>query len=54
MWPTILCAAVVALILAAIVIHGIRSRRRHKGGCGCGCDACPGHDLCHPAKQQEK
>ena len=27
-----------------------RRRKQGKGGCSCGCDQCPGHDLCHPEK----
>ena len=44
--PTILIAAGIALVFAAIVIRGIRRRRRGEGGCGCRCAHCPNSSLC--------
>lgn len=44
--PTILIALAVAAVFAAIVIRGVRNRRRGKSGCACGgdCSRCGG---CH-------
>lgn len=47
---TVLVGLVVLGIFVAIVARGIRNRKNGKGGCSCGCDQCPGHDLCHPEK----
>ncbi len=46
--PTIILAALIAIVFAAIVVRGIYNKKHHKGGCSCGCEHCPGHDLCHP------
>lgn len=51
--PTILIAAVIAVIFAAIIIRGIRKRRRGEGGCGCGCSGCPNSALCHARRDGE-
>lgn len=49
--PTLLLAALVAAVFAAIVIHGARKRKRGgPGGCGCGCAGCPNAGLCHPRR----
>lgn len=45
--PTILIAAVVAALFAAVIIRGIRRRKRGEGGCGCGCSGCPHSAFCH-------
>ena len=53
--PTILIAALIAVVFAAIVTSGMRKRKR--GGtscscsCGCGCAGCPSAGLCHPQEQ---
>lgn len=48
-WPTILIAAVVAVIFFAIVINEIRKKKQGKGSCSCGgsCGACPMGGSCH-------
>lgn len=48
--PTIIGAAIVFLILAAIIGRGIYNKKHHRGGCGCGCESCPSHGACHPGK----
>lgn len=48
--PTILIAAIIALIFGAIIVNGIRRRRKGEGGCGCGCSHCPSNGLCHGQK----
>ncbi len=45
--PTIIIAAIVALIFIAIVVSEIRKRRNGKGGCSCGCGGCAMRDACH-------
>ena len=47
---TILVGLVVFGTFGAIVAREFRRRKQGKGGCSCGCDQCPGHDLCHPDK----
>ena len=46
--PTIIVGLVLLAVVAAIVVRGIVNKKRHKGGCGCGCDHCAGKDMCHP------
>lgn len=48
--PTLLIAALVAAIFAAIVINGVRKRKKGGRGCGCGCSGCPNAGLCRPQK----
>lgn len=50
--PTILIGAVVALIFGAVVVRGIRRRKRGESGCGCGCSGCPNSALCHPRQEE--
>jgi hypothetical protein len=53
-WPTILVAAVVAGIFAAIVVRIIVNKKNGKGSCSCGCGGCGGcamKDSCHSAKK---
>lgn len=49
---TVLIAGAIAAALAAIVVHGIRARRR--GGCSCGCAGCPSAGLCHAQRAAAK
>ena len=46
--PTILIGLIILVLFVAIVARGIYNRKHHKGSCGCGCDSCPGHSVCHP------
>lgn len=48
--PTLIGAALVLIVLAAIIGRGIYNKKHHRGGCGCGCESCPGHSACHPKK----
>ncbi|WP_394272120.1 FeoB-associated Cys-rich membrane protein [Butyricicoccus sp.] len=47
---TFLVAAVVAAVFLAIVISGIRKRKKGGGSCSCGCScgSCGMADACHP------
>jgi len=49
-WPTIIVAAVIAVIFIAIVAGEIRKRKSGKGGCSCGgsCGGCAMSGMCHP------
>lgn len=49
--PTILVAAVVAGIFAAIVVRIIVNKKNGKGSCSCGCGGCAMKDSCHSAKK---
>ncbi len=49
-WPTILIAAVVAVIFLAIVITAVRNKMKGKHSCSCGgsCGVCGMNGTCHP------
>lgn len=51
--PTVIIAAVIAIVFIAIVIRGIRQRKQGKGGCSCGCGSCPNSALCHGAHTEK-
>ncbi|MBQ7822489.1 MAG: FeoB-associated Cys-rich membrane protein [Clostridia bacterium] len=38
--PTIIVAAIIAVIFVAIVVTGIRNKMKGKSSCSCGCDSC--------------
>lgn len=48
---TVLVGLAVLALFVAVIARGIYNRKRGKGGCSCGCDQCPGHDLCHREKK---
>lgn len=54
MLPTILVATIVAAIFLAIVITGIRNRKKGKHSCSCGCGGCGMKDMCHPHNEPHK
>ena len=37
-----MAAALILLALAAWVVFAIRTAKKKKGGCGCGCSGCTG------------
>ncbi len=45
---TVLVGLVVLAAFVAVIARGVHNRKLGKGGCSCGCDQCPGHDVCHP------
>lgn len=51
-WPTIIVAALVAAIFLAIVISGIRNRKKDKTFCSCGgsCGGCGMSGTCHKSE----
>ena len=48
-WPTIIVAAVIALICSAILVSAIRNRKNGKHSCSCGggCSGCAMNGTCH-------
>ena len=34
-------------VVAAIVIHLVRNKKKGKSSCGCGCGGCPMNGSCH-------
>ena len=54
-WPTILVSALIAGIVAAIIICGIRNKKKGKGGCSCGsCGGCAMSGICHGDHQKQQ
>ena len=49
-WQTILVAVLVAAVILAIILSGIRNKKKGKGSCSCGCGGCAIKDSCHPKK----
>lgn len=45
----LICAALIAVV-AAIVLHLARNKKKGKSSCGCGCANCAMHGACHPKK----
>ncbi len=54
MWPTIIVAAIVAAVFLAIVVTGIRNKKKGKSSCSCGCSGCGMKDTCHPQNSSDK
>ena len=47
--PTIIAATVVVAILLAIIVSGIRNRKKGKSACAsCNCSSCGMKGQCHP------
>lgn len=51
---TIVVAAVVACMLAALAVKLIRDKKKGKSGCSCGCGSCALRDKCHASRKTEK
>lgn len=45
----ILCAVLIAVV-AGIIIHMIKNKKKGKSACGCGCADCPMRSACHTQK----
>lgn len=45
--PTLVVAAVVALVFCAIVVKFVRDHKKGKYSCGGNCGACKGNCGCH-------
>ena len=54
-WGTLLVAAIIVAIAAAIVVYLIRKKLRGESTCSCGCKSCGGGCSCCPmAKEAQK
>ena len=49
---TIIISAVLIIMVAAVIASMVRSKRRGKSSCGCGCAGCAMNGTCHPAKPE--
>lgn len=45
---TIIVALIILGIFVAIVARGVYNHKHHRSSCGCGCDHCASHGMCHP------
>ncbi len=45
----LICAALIAIV-AAIICGMVRSKKKGKSSCGCGCTDCPMSGACHSEK----
>ena len=43
----IIAIVILAAVIAAIVIHLIKQKKRGKSSCGCSCSSCPMKNSCH-------
>lgn len=48
--PTILVLVVLVTVVALIIVHMVRNRRKGKLSFGCGCQNCPMSGSCHQNK----
>ncbi len=48
-WPTFIVTLLIAAAVLAIVIRGIRNKKKGKSSCSCGCSCggCPMSGQCH-------
>ncbi len=44
---TIIISAILIVMVTAVIASMIRSRRRGKSSCGCGCAGCAMNGACH-------
>ena len=49
--PTIIISVIVAAVFIAIIVNGIRNRKKGKSSCSCGCGGCGMSDICHGKKK---
>lgn len=45
--PTIIVAAIVAVVFIAIIIKSVADKKKGKSSCACGCSGCAMSDVCH-------
>ena len=46
-WGSILVGLILIALVAGVVIKLRRDKKRGKSSCGCGCENCPSHCMCH-------
>lgn len=46
-FATIMICAVLIAVVAAILVSMVKSRKKGKSSCGCGCADCPMGGTCH-------
>ena len=47
---TIIVLSIVVAIVAAVIVSLVKSRKKGKLPCGCGCSQCALKDACHSGK----
>ena len=47
---TMILWTVLIAVVAAIIIHMIKNKKKGKSACGCGCADCPMRSACHTQK----
>ena len=53
-WPTTIVSAVIVAIVAAIIICGIRNRKKGKNSCCGACRGCAMADMCHNHQKSDQ
>lgn len=46
-WGSILVGTILAALIIGVMIKLRRDKKRGKSSCGCGCENCPSHSMCH-------
>ena len=52
--PTVLICALLLAVIGGIIWGMIRSKKKGKSSCGCGCASCALNGTCHPEKKTEE
>ena len=53
-WPTIIIAAIIAVLFALVVFFHFRNKKKGKHSCSCGgCSGCAMSDVCHANKDKQ-
>lgn len=47
---TLIISVVLIIMVAAVVASMVRSKRKGKSSCGCGCSGCAMSGVCHQGK----
>ena len=47
---TIVIGAILAAVVAAVIVHMVRNKKRGRSSCGCGCSGCAMNGSCHLKK----
>ncbi|MBQ5823546.1 MAG: FeoB-associated Cys-rich membrane protein [Clostridia bacterium] len=53
-WPTIIVAAVIAVLFALVIFFHFRNKKKGKSSCSCGggCSGCAMGDICHSKNKE--